>query len=518
MAGYIDKIKEYAAQDIDSTELQKALTVIETKKIAVFIVAYNAEHHIESVIERIPPEFGKLFAEIFIIDDSSSDKTYETSVRLKNKFSDYKINVYRTPYNRGYGGNQKLGYLYCIKKKYDYAVLLHGDGQYAPEYLPKIIAAFDSDTDAVFASRMLNKKRALAGGMPLYKWLGNQTLTYIENKLLNMKLSEFHTGFRAYKISSLEASPFKYNSNDFHFDTEIIIQAKASAWKIVEVSLPAYYGDEKCRVNGTKYALNCIIAVVRYHLVNIGLYYRRNFDIGLFEDERFNLKNSPYSLHRYILSETSATGVSIEIGSNKTRGALSRKIAETTANHFASDSIKTSNTGKSQFLEIDINGKFSETTGEKKFDVCYSFDIIEHLDDPEKFIKQIFRLLKTGGKLYISTANIGYLPMRISLLIGQFNYSRRGILDMTHKRLFTLKTFKDIILQHGFKIEKIEGFPPPLTDFISKNILMRLIEKIHHWLANLWPGLFAYNMLFVCRSIDGLDDIFELTINRLDRN
>ncbi|OFZ52118.1 MAG: hypothetical protein A2428_02540, partial [Bdellovibrionales bacterium RIFOXYC1_FULL_54_43] len=248
------RIQELAKIEISEAERHRAQEVLTSQKVAVFIVAYNAEKKLEAVFDRIPAEIRDRFAEIFVIDDSSQDRTHEVAQKVKLKYPSTNIQAYRTPFNRGYGGNQKLGYLYSLEKAYDIVILLHGDGQYAPEYLPRVIAGFADGADAVFASRMMNKTSALKGGMPLYKWVGNQVLTFIENKFLNTSLSEFHTGFRAYRTSALRKIPFIYNSGDFHFDTEIIIQAVATGWIIREVSIPTYYGDEVCHVNGVKYA------------------------------------------------------------------------------------------------------------------------------------------------------------------------------------------------------------------------------------------------------------------------
>lgn len=198
-------------KNVLSEEMLNAVGLLKSQRVALFIVAYNAQKYIESVVSRIPDEIMPLFAEIFIIDDSSTGSTFEIASQIKDNYSNCNINIYRTPFNRGYGGNQKLGYLYCIEKNYDIVILLHGDGQYAPEYLPKILAAFNENTDAVFASRMINKSMALKGGMPLYKWIGNQMLTFIENRLLDSNLSEFHTGYRAYKVAALKNIPFQHN-------------------------------------------------------------------------------------------------------------------------------------------------------------------------------------------------------------------------------------------------------------------------------------------------------------------
>ena len=228
----MENIKSMSEKEITAEEIRDAFELLDRQRIAVFIVTYNAEKYLNSVIERIPGDMLSRFAEIFIIDDSSTDRTYDLAKGVKENFPGLNFKVYRTPFNRGYGGNQKLGYLYCIENGFDIVILLHGDGQYAPEYLPRVIAAFRENPDAVLASRMMNKKMALQGGMPVYKWAGNQVLTWFENRMLGSCLSEFHTGFRAYKVSSLRDIPFTYNSDDFHFDTEIIVQAVGTKWNI----------------------------------------------------------------------------------------------------------------------------------------------------------------------------------------------------------------------------------------------------------------------------------------------
>ena len=231
-------------------------------KLLIFVVAYNHEKTIESVIKRIPKKLTNLYdLEILIIDDASSDKTFEISKKIqRNQINNnLKVKVFYNPINQGYGGNQKIGYHYSIKKKFDFVVLLHGDGQYAPEELPKLLNGLQNGKlDVVIGSRMIKKKNALRGGMPLYKLIGNIILTKIQNFLLNKNLAEFHSGYRIYSVKSLKSIPFHLNTNDFHFDTEILIQLFLINSKIKEISIPTFYGDEICHVNGIKYAFNIL--------------------------------------------------------------------------------------------------------------------------------------------------------------------------------------------------------------------------------------------------------------------
>lgn len=498
-------------KNVLSEETMNAVRILKSQRVALFIVAYNAQKYIESVIGRISEKIMPLFAEIFIIDDSSTDSTFEVASQIKDNYSNCNINIYRTPFNRGYGGNQKLGYLYCIEKNYDIVILLHGDGQYAPEYLPKILAAFNENTDAVFASRMINKSMALKGGMPLYKWIGNQMLTFIENRLLDSNLSEFHTGYRAYKVAALKNIPFQHNSDDFHFDTEIIIQLIATKSTIVEIHVPTHYGDEKSHVKSISYGMNCIKSIIKYHLVNIGLFYSRNFDFGLFETENYKFKKSPYSLHQYILkSWFDKDSITIELGANS--GILSSHIAKKVKENWAVDIFLPTLAGDSKAMAVNLNDSFADLFPQRHFNCCFALDVIEHLDEPERFLTEVFNILKPDSKLLISTANIAYLPMRFSLALGQFNYGKRGILDKTHKRLFTVRTLKKLLNSYGFKIEKTVGFAPPLTDLISDSKTVKLIEKIHAFFSRQCPSFFSYNFLVVAICTDSVDDIFKKTV------
>src|SRR5438270_3666225 len=173
-------------------ELEPAVTArvnLGRKRLLIFIVAYNAQTTIEKVLSRIPSSLHGDNVEVLIIDDSSQDDTFGNGLRYQQQNSAFKITVLRTPENQGYGGNQKLGYRYAIDNGFDIVALIHGDGQYAPEKLPVLLEPFvQEDADAVFGSRMINKQDALDGGMPLYKWVGNQVLTKFQDRMLSTAL------------------------------------------------------------------------------------------------------------------------------------------------------------------------------------------------------------------------------------------------------------------------------------------------------------------------------------------
>ena len=237
-------------------------------KIGILVVAYNAESTIKETISRIPKTFLKSIYQVLISDDKSIDLTSDVANELKDN-TDLPIKVVTQPLNLGYGGNQKFGYFWAMENNWDIVVLLHADGQYAPEFIEKIIEPIVNEKcDVVFGSRMIDKKRALQGGMPVYKWIGNQVLTKIQNLLTNQTFSEWHSGYRAYRISKLRQIPLNKLNNGFRFDTQIILELIKIRAKFKEIPIPTFYGDEVSHVNGLEYAREIIWDTIRHRVKN----------------------------------------------------------------------------------------------------------------------------------------------------------------------------------------------------------------------------------------------------------
>lgn len=239
---------------------------MEKPRIGIFIIAYNAVNHLISTLSRIPKETYDQVEEIFVVDDCSKDNTYYAALGYKASHDVKKLTIHRNEKNQGYGGNQKVGYQYAIDRGFDIVALVHGDGQYAPECLPSLLEPLvQGEADMVFGSRMSEKGKALRGGMPLYKFVGNRILTGIQNKLSGLSLSEYHSGYRLYSTHALKKIPFQSFTNTWHFDTQIILALAERNMRIKERPIPTYYGDEICHVNGVPYALHCILTTYRFY-------------------------------------------------------------------------------------------------------------------------------------------------------------------------------------------------------------------------------------------------------------
>jgi len=485
----------------------KALEFLRHNRVAVFIVAYNAEKHIGAVLKRIPDLIARNLAEIYIIDDSSTDRTLNVAREIPWPAEYAPLRVFQTPYNQGYGGNQKLGYTYAMQSGFDVVVLLHGDGQYAPESLPEIIAPFQDGYDAVFGSRFLDKGKALKGGMPLYKWLGNKMLTGIQNRLLGTRMSEMHSGYRAYRVSALRRIPFSYNADGFHFDAEIILQFHAWGLKIKEVPIPTYYGSEICRVNGIRYAWNCLRSFARYRLMKMEIFFDPKYAVPRSPSEKYISKEAPTSLHAFIRRQSFAEKAAIvDFG-----GGDGRQIAHHFKEHhpvLCIDRQVGDPVAGLEKIAMDLDGEWREIAG-RRFDIAFALDILEHLQSPEQSARKIFHVLRSGGRLYASTGNVSYFVIRLMLLVGVFNYGRRGILDLTHTRLMTKKSFARLLANEGFRVDKMIGFGPPLRDLKKRSRLFWLLDGLSYGLARAWPSLFAYQLLAVCSRPDDIDDLVQ---------
>lgn len=234
------------------------------KKVTIIMPAFNAARTLVKTYHDIPPGIAD---EIILVDDGSRDET----VKLAKKLG---LKVFTHPANLGYGGNQKTCYWEALKGKPDIIVMIHPDYQYdATLTLDLIKPILDGRFNIMLGSRIRSRKEALEGGMPLYKYLANRFLTILENIVLGLNLSEYHTGFRAYSRQVLQTVPFQRFSNDFVFDQEILIAAIAAGFKIGEIPVPIRYFPQASSINflrSVRYGLMTVVTLIKYILSTLG--------------------------------------------------------------------------------------------------------------------------------------------------------------------------------------------------------------------------------------------------------
>jgi glycosyltransferase involved in cell wall biosynthesis len=227
------------------------------KKVVVVLPAYNAAKTLRATISGVPPGFVD---EFILVDDASQDETETVSHELG-------LTTIRHAKNRGYGGNQKTCYTAALASGADVIVMLHPDYQYSPKLVPALAWLVASgEYDVALGSRILGGT-ALGGGMPLYKYVFNRALTFLQNLATGAKLSEYHTGFRAFSRQVLETVPWQENSDDFVFDNQILNGVLAAGFRIGEISCPTKYFDEASSISfsrSVRYGLGVVAEALRY--------------------------------------------------------------------------------------------------------------------------------------------------------------------------------------------------------------------------------------------------------------
>jgi glycosyltransferase involved in cell wall biosynthesis len=465
-------------------------------RILIFIVTYNHRDHIQSVLNRLPSEiFNNQRFHVLVIDDCSRDNTAEMASIHMDKQGYKNVTVLRNSVNQGYGGNQKIGFHYAIQEGFSLVILLHGDGQYAPEIVSRFVTEWeDKRASVVLGSRMMDKRSALRGRMPFYKWVGNQILTFLQNDIVGTDLSEFHTGYRAYDVDFLKKVPFDLNTNDFHFDTEILLQAFALESRVVEFPIPTHYGEEVCHVNGFAYGWNVLKASLKYRFQKIGFFSSMQYRNLLKHQERYSSKLDQLgSTHYHVLKRMTFPSRVLDLGCGP--GYVSQKLKSLGCQVVGMDIVEPVNYPGDRFIRINLeNEEMREDIS--KFDFVLLLDVIEHLSNPERFLINCRYSMGTfiQPTFLISTGNVAFLGVRILLSLGLFTYGERGILDVTHKRLFTLSTFRRLLKETGYEIGPVRGLGVPFQ-LVFPNWFGKLLSRISYLLARTWPSLFAYQFL-----------------------
>ena len=342
--------------------------------------------------------------------------------------------------------------------------------------------------------------------MPLYKYVGNKVLTRFQNRVSGLGLSEWHSGYRAFSLDTLARIPFEENSNGFDFDTEVLLQLLDSGARIVEVPIPTYYGDEICRVNGLAYARDVSLDVVRYRLARLGF--------GASHLARwssaYEWKDAPDASHRVVLSAADELrlppGRVLDLGC--AGGLLSAELRARGHLVVGVDGNPPPGTEDNvdRLVVADLDaGLPADAVEEGPFDVVLAVDVLEHLRDPSRLLRELHDVSAPGAVLISSVPNIGHWYPRLRIGFGRFDYDRRGILDATHLRFFTWRSFAAMAARVGWQVEqrRLTGLPLEVLvlneDTSDVRGIRRALARIDRVGRAVWPSLFAYQYVAVLR-------------------
>lgn len=480
-------------------------------KVLVFMLAYNAEKTIESVFKRIPESLNEYDTSVLVIDDGSTDDTFAKALAFQESEPfPFDLTVLRNPTNQGFGGNVKIGMFYALKNGFDAICLIHGDGQYAPEDIPKLVKPLlTGEADVVFGSRMMSGFSALKGGMPLYKFIGNKILTWLENRLLGANLSEYHTGMRLYSARALKKIPFHLNANDFHFDTEIIIQLLNANCRIMEFPVSTFYGDEKSHVNGLRYAKDVSKQAFLAWAQRWNLCYQRRYDVApKGEETAYKFTKARFSLaHQAAIDSVPDGATVLDLAC---RDAVAAKALKAKGCRVTGiDLVAPEDPDRlDAFIACDLDSEaLPVRTGD--YDIVLLLDVIGHLKEPEDFLESLHASSTPDGTLLVTAGNIGFVVNRLQLLLGYFNYGKRGILDSSHTRLFTFQSLARTLAESGFEVEEVRAVPAPFELAFGDNWLAGALTAANRALIHISKGLFGYRIFIRAKPRPTLESLLE---------
>ncbi len=468
-------------------------------RVLIFIPAYEAEHTIASVLARIPDTLALSYeVSVLVIDDGSKDNTFETAKKLSGNFWCPCV-VLRSPENHGYGGNQKLGYQYAMDNGFDVVAMVHGDGQYAPECLPDLLRPFAGPgkmPDAVYGSRMMSVRDARKGGMPVYKIFANRFLTTVQNWLLGTHLTEFHSGYRLYRVDSLRRLPLSLNSDGFDYDTEIIIQVVFSGGKIVELPIPTFYGDEICRVNGVQYAMRILRTSLKARLIKMGLLHDARFEIeGETDASESGLYADKPALETIRDSvPDSGTVLVAENGNGKVSGLLREQ------KHC-------------QVYTLSGSLEEADDIPWQSLDMVVLADNLESEPNPRQFLLDLHARLAGNKKatILVSSANVAFLTTRLSLLFGRFSRCGHDRPSEEAKRLYTCSSLTKLLATAGFCVTEKKGSPAPYGRSLGEGTLTRLLTAASRPLAGCWPSLWGWRIFVRATPVPDTAALLDIT-------
>ena len=470
-------------------------------RVLVFVHARDAAMQIVATLDRIPRKlFNADDVHILCIDDGSSDRTSEVAAEWVKQNAYQNVSILRNPVTLGYGGNQKMGYRLAIEWGFDAVIPVLANGRYAPEMIPLFIDALSkAGCDVVIGAPARESK-------PLLR----RILTRVQNRLCGQRLSEWHSGYRAFSTRLLRRVPFEINSNDAHFDTELLLQATYVDARFTEIPIP---GEDSFDVN-VSYARDVLLESLRFRMHRMGAVCSLKYQQLLPSKYRSKV-SMRYTSHSMALKRVRALSPKtlVDIGCGPGHVAQECQalgievtgidVAEPlpgTMAHFRRCNLEQDK------LPVDV---FS-------YDAAILLDVIEHLENPENFLLELrnaSRHISPSGeapRLILSTPNIAFLFMRLNLLLGRFNYAERGILDIGHKRLFTKSSLLRLLSDCGYRVERIEPVPAPF-EVVMEGGLGRILGFLASVSVKVWPRLFAFQWLVVCRPKPGINHLLAVT-------
>jgi 2-polyprenyl-3-methyl-5-hydroxy-6-metoxy-1,4-benzoquinol methylase len=444
-------------------------------RIALFFFDTPDTESLQRVLDRIPRLVGEWFEEIVIMQERSASRERPVPRDLLGG-RPANLQVHRLPRDSGYGGARKAAFEYALLKRFDHVVMMRGDGLHPPEALPELIhPILFATAQVVFASRLMRLPRSPGWWKLIPNLIAHVLATGFQNRLLGLRLRDYHSGYRVYSMQAIELIPFQLNADDHRFDMQLVIQCRVLGAFLGEVPVGPIWREYPTNTVGLAEVLRACRCAIDYrlhqlHVLRLGKYF---VDEGV----RYTFKRSKTGSHMQIVDAIAPGSRVLDLGCSQ--GLLARPLREKNV----------------AVTGVDIAPPEGLAAVGREFDYVVVSDVIEHLRNRTQLLRGARRFLKEGGRLIISTPNIALWFYRLSLLVGRFEYGPRGVLDETHVHLFTRATFLREVEKAGFFVlhERVTALPFEIVfESTGRSRLVRSLANFYHALARLWPTMFAY--------------------------
>ena len=492
-------------------------TQVGESRLLVFVVAQHSETHLCDLFERVSPDlFNRRDVHFLVCDDASDDSAL---FRLQRWLTDHdvrNVTLIQTGSRQGDGGTQKLGFRAAIDGGFDAVIRLRADCDAPAEYLRSMIDAWNLCTvrgSAEETPRTLRADVLLATGATGGSWWQRtlaRGVAAFQNRLIGWKLTADGVDLRVFSTAFLQSVPFETNSNGDLFDTEILLQAKYAGASIDEVTLADWTASN--RRTGWRQSFGIVAATLQFQAHQMGMLC--SLKLRRLTAERYRDKTEmSYSSHSVALNvlKVARPRTVLDIGCGP--GHVASRCRDLGIRVTGIDLHQPPAAVVSEFHATDLEHD-SLPADVWDYDAVLLLDVIEHLADPEKFLlaqRHGLRARPSVGNaplFVISTPNVAFIAVRLNLLLGRFNYAERGILDITHKRLFTRRSLLRLLDECGYHVERCHAVGAPFAAVI-KGRAGRVLGAIANQLACWLPTLFAFQFLVECRPHPGARQLLD---------
>jgi len=464
-------------------------------RLLLIVADCHGEPHVGPLLARIPSGLLDAYGlEVLALDDGPAGTAPgRGDAPARPDAPPITVSVLSTPERPGYGGTRKIGFQFALERGFDAVAVLSGPDPALATCLPALVEPLASGRAEAVIGTPAPRKGALRPGV----------LTRIQNRLIGAHLAEYRSACRAYAASALRRVPFRLNSNGTAFDTEVVIQLLSAGLRIAEVPVATGLGNPP---RGFLDARDAVLASARAKAQDWSIFYDRKFDCvpSAESNAHYKPRLGFESAHTLALARVPAGARVLDIGC--AGGYLGQALRRRGCRVTGIDRLPLDpGCELDAFAICDFNDRpFPADLSD--IDVAVMLDVIEHLASPEAFVDGFIEAAARNPRvtLIASTGNVAFVPIRLMLLAGQFNYGKRGILDLTHTRLFTFGTFRRLFEQSGFEVLELRGVPAPFPLALGHGRLARTLLVVNKALLRISRSLFAFQILAVVRPRPGL--------------